>query len=190
MQMGFYFDQTRCTGCYACVAACKDWHNIPVGPVSWRKVETIEKGKYPQPFVAFLSTSCYHCASPACVDFCPSAAITKRKEDGIVVVDRYECRGKDKCAICLDVCPYKAPQFGPEPDAKMQMCNFCLEKLNEGDRPVCVVACPMEALDAGPIEELKEKYGHGRSAEGFTYDGEIKPSIIFKLKSSSASSMQ
>ena len=45
-QMGFYFDQTRCTGCYACVVACKDWHDIDAGPVSWMRVNTIEKGKF------------------------------------------------------------------------------------------------------------------------------------------------
>ena len=77
MQMGFYFDQARCTGCFACVAACKDWHNITADSVSWRKVETIEKGRYPQPFMAFLATSCYHCASPACANFCPSEAETQ-----------------------------------------------------------------------------------------------------------------
>jgi anaerobic dimethyl sulfoxide reductase subunit B (iron-sulfur subunit) len=184
--MGFYFDQTRCTGCYACIAACKEWHDIPAGPVSWRSVQTIEKGKFPDLFVAFLSTSCFHCASPACVDFCPSKAITKRKEDGIVVVDRYECRGKDQCAICLDVCSYQAPQFGPEPDAKMQICDFCLDRLVTGDRPACVSACPMEALDAGPLEELEKRYGQGRSAEGFIFDDEMKPSIIFKPKSGPA----
>jgi anaerobic dimethyl sulfoxide reductase subunit B (iron-sulfur subunit) len=35
MQLAFYFDQTRCTGCYTCVVACKDWHDIPAGPASW-----------------------------------------------------------------------------------------------------------------------------------------------------------
>ena len=187
MQIGFYFDQSRCTGCYACVAACKEWHCIPAGPVSWRKVQTIEKGKFPDLFVAFLATSCYHCVSPACVDFCPSEAITKRKEDGIVIVDRYECRGKDLCAICLDVCPYQAPQFGPEPDAKMQKCNFCLDRLVVNEKPACVAACPMDALDAGPLPELEKKYGQEKSAEGFIYNNELKPSIIFKRKSNPAS---
>jgi len=53
MQMGFYFDQTRCIGCFTCIVACKDWHDIPAGPASWRWVHTIEKGKYPELFVSF-----------------------------------------------------------------------------------------------------------------------------------------
>ena len=59
MQMGFYFDQTRCIGCYACVVACKDWHDIPAGPASWMRVKTLELGKYPRPFVVHLPSPCY-----------------------------------------------------------------------------------------------------------------------------------
>ena len=114
MQLAFYFDQTRCTGCYTCVVACKDWHDVPAGPASWMKVTTIERGKYPHPFVAFLASACYHCAKPVCLAACPVQAITKREEDGIVVVNRDLCLGKNACDKCLKACPYKAPQFGAE----------------------------------------------------------------------------
>jgi len=182
VQMGFYFDQTRCTGCYACVVACKDWHNVAAGPASWRRVTTIEKGRFPDVFVAFLSHSCYHCANPACVATCPAGAITKREKDGVVTIDRAKCRGKDQCDLCLQACPYQAPQFGVESDAKMQKCDFCLDRLAEGKQPVCVAACPMYALDAGPLEELEKKYGCERQAEGFVSSRKEKPSIIFKPK--------
>ena len=39
-QMGFYFDQTRCIGCYTCSVACKDWHNIPE-KVNWRQIKVL-----------------------------------------------------------------------------------------------------------------------------------------------------
>jgi hypothetical protein len=58
MQLALYFDQTRCTGCYTCVVACKDWHDIPAGPANWIRVTTIERGKYPHPFLAFLASTC------------------------------------------------------------------------------------------------------------------------------------
>ena len=58
-QMGFYFDQTRCTGCFACAVACKDWHDIDAGPVNWLRVRTIEEGKFPDVFVACLASLCY-----------------------------------------------------------------------------------------------------------------------------------
>jgi len=182
MQIGFYFDQTRCTSCYTCVVACKDWHDVPPGPASWRRVTTIEKGKFPDVFVAFLSSSCYHCAQPACAAACPAGAITKRKEDGIVTVDQQKCLGKDRCDLCLQSCPYEAPQFGAEQNAKVQMCNLCLDRLKEGKKPICVAGCPMRALDAGPIDELRALYGDKTEAVAFTYSTDLKPSVIFKPK--------
>lgn len=181
MQMGFYLDQTRCIGCYTCIVACKDWHDIPAGPAAWRKVMTIEKGKYPDLFVAFLTTSCYHCEKPSCIDACPTNAIIKRESDGVVIVNQEDCLGKD-CSVCLPACPYEIPQFGAEEKAKMQKCNFCLDRLAENKKPICVDACPTRALDAGPIEELKRKYGDIREAEGFTYSNELVPAIVFKPK--------
>ena len=43
-QYGIYINQNRCTGCFACVVACKDWHDVPAGPASWIRVKTVEKG--------------------------------------------------------------------------------------------------------------------------------------------------
>ena len=182
MQMGFYFDQTRCTGCFTCIVACKDWNDVDAGPANWRRVIAIEKGKYPDLFVAFLSTACYHCVEPACVSACPVDAISKRELDGVVVVDREACLGKDNCDMCLQACPYDAPQFGAEENAKMQKCHFCLDRLAENKKPICVDACPVRALDAGPIEELRAKYGDIREAEGFVYSEKLIPSIVFKPK--------
>ena len=184
MQIGFYFDQTRCTGCSTCIVACKDWNDVEAGPVSWRRVITIEKGKYPDLFVAFLATACYHCLKPACVDACPVGAISKREQDGVVVVDRDACLGNDSCEMCVEACPYDAPQFGVEKDAKMQKCDFCLERLAEGKKPICVDACPMRAMDAGSVEELKEKYGDVREAEGFLFNDKLMPAVFFKPKRS------
>ena len=182
-QMGFYFDQTRCTGCYTCAVACKDWHDIDAGPVNWMRVHTIESGQFPEPFLAYLGTPCYHCDNPPCVLACPAEAITKRTSDGIVVVDRNKCVGNKECnTLCLNACPWDAPQFGPEDGAKMQKCDLCLERLEQGQQPICVEACPMYALDAGPLDELKTKYGDAVSAEGFSYSARFNPSVVFKPK--------
>ncbi len=82
--MGFYIDQTRCTGCYICVVACKDWHDVPAGPAAWIRIINIERGKYPEPFIAYLPSTCYHCSEPDCISACPVNAIPNREEDGIV----------------------------------------------------------------------------------------------------------
>ena len=182
-QYGFYFDQTRCIGCHTCSVACKDWHDIDAGPVNWRRVELIEKGKFPDLFVAYTSIACNHCAEPPCVKVCPEKAITKRESDGIVVVDREKCLGNEECNMrCLNACPWKAPQFGPEDNAKMQKCDLCLDRLEQGKAPICVEACPMYALDAGPLEFLREKYsdiGKGIDIPDFE---KFNPSLLMKKK--------
>jgi anaerobic dimethyl sulfoxide reductase subunit B (iron-sulfur subunit) len=81
-----YLDQTRCTCCFPCVVACKDKHDVPAGPASWRRLKTIEKGEHPDP--GFLTNHCYHSGTPACVSTCTAGAISKREKDGIVVVAR------------------------------------------------------------------------------------------------------
>jgi anaerobic dimethyl sulfoxide reductase subunit B (iron-sulfur subunit) len=180
MQIGFYFDQTKCTGCFTCIVACKDWNDVPAGPASWRRVTTIGKGIYPDLFTAYLTTSCYHCSKPDCIKACPAGAIRKREEDGVVVVDSEICLGRDSCGMCYDACLYNAPQFGTEENARMQKCDFCLDRLEDGKQPVCVESCPMRALDAGLLDDLREKYGDIRDAEGFTFFSECNPSIIFR----------
>jgi anaerobic dimethyl sulfoxide reductase subunit B (iron-sulfur subunit) len=182
MQYGFYFDQNRCTGCFTCVVACHDWHDVPAGPASWLRVKTTEKGQYPDLFVSFLAMACYHCLEPACVPACPVDAIAKRDEDGIVTVDREVCLGRDNCSLCLEACPYDAPQFGAEENSKMQKCNFCIDRWEEGKKPACVQSCPTWALDAGSMDELKAKYGDVGDADGFVYSEELIPSITFKPK--------
>ena len=182
MQLGFYFDQTRCTGCFTCIVACKDWNNLEAKSVTWKRVVVIEKGKYPDLYVLFLSTACYHCVEPACLNACPAEAISKRKQDGVVVVDRDKCLGKLECGNCSEACPYDAPQFGPEQDARMQKCHFCLDRLAENKRPVCVDACPARALDAGPMEALRARYGNTGDAEGHIHHANLNPAFIIKGK--------
>ncbi len=183
MNMGFYFNQARCIGCATCGVACKDWYDIPAGPAKWMRVTTSERGKFPNVVVTFLALACAHCGKPSCVPACPVSAITKRPEDGIVIVDRQICLGRDACgAPCFEACPYEAPQFGEEKNAKMQKCNLCLERWVQGQNPICVDACPTRALDAGPIDDLRAKYGDLKEIEGFKCAVDIQPSIVFKAR--------
>lgn len=185
MQYGFYFDQSRCSGCFTCVIACKDWHEYDLRsePANWIKINTIEKGRFPDPSISFLFITCLHCADPSCIPVCPVGAITKREEDGIVITDREICMGSENCdGFCKVVCPYKAPEFGSGEDVKIQKCDLCLDRWVQGRKPICIEACPMRALDAGPLDELKAKYGEIRAAEGFVYSEKTKPSVFFKSK--------
>lgn len=181
-QKGFFFDQSRCSGCFTCILACKQWHSVEHEARNWRRVETIEGGIYPHLQVSFLSLSCCHCEVPLCADACPASAITKRDEDGIVLVDPNRCLGQESCGVCKESCPYGVPEFGNGVGRKMEKCDFCFERLEEGKNPICVDACPMRALDAGLFAELLGRYGPQRDAEGFKHSTEARPSIVMRRK--------
>jgi anaerobic dimethyl sulfoxide reductase subunit B (iron-sulfur subunit) len=64
----------------------------------------------------------------------------------------------------------------------MEKCDLCLERWQQGKMPICVEACPMRALDAGSLEELRSKYGDCREGAGFVRISEAGPSILIKGK--------
>ena len=106
-------------------------------------------GQFPNVTNKTISLSCMHCAKPSCMEICPAKAISKRVEDGIVVVDRSKCIA---CRSCASACPFHMPQYGRT--GVMQKCNLCLERLGQGKQPSCVATCPGEALKCGTIEAL------------------------------------
>ena len=109
MPRGFFYDNTRCTGCRTCVIACKDYHDH--GPdMAFRMVIDYEGGSW-QPdvdgtfsqdaFAYHVSISCNHCNNPVCTRVCPTGAMHK-DDNGIVSVDAHRCIGcfTDQC-VCL-----------------------------------------------------------------------------------------
>jgi anaerobic dimethyl sulfoxide reductase subunit B (iron-sulfur subunit) len=178
MQQAFYFDQTRCTGCHACVVACKDWNDLPAELVFWRRVETYEEGKFPDVRVYHVTVSCNHCEKPACAEACPEEAIVKR-DDGVVLIDDDKCTG---CQVCEDACPYGAIQFRPGDDAKAEKCTFCSDRLAGGEIPVCVGACPMRALDCGDLESLADRPEVSRTAKHLPDGAYTTGSLLIKSK--------
>ena len=99
MQVGFHFNQTRCTGCNACRVACKDWHDQPSGPASYMRIDYTEEGPFPNVFAGYLISNCYQCEEPVCSYICPNEVLSKREEDGIVVFDKDKCREEVPCGI-------------------------------------------------------------------------------------------
>ena len=150
-QLGFVHNNVDCIGCRACEIACKDKNGLPPGP-RFRRVQYIEGGTYPDVFAYKVNVSCNHCAEPACLPTCPTGAIFKRKDNGIVDIDSTLCIG---CRRCEAACPYGAPQFIPELNI-VGKCNLCVDEIDAGRKPYCVMACMMRTLDVGPISELRE----------------------------------
>jgi Fe-S-cluster-containing dehydrogenase component len=172
---GMVIDLKRCTGCFACVMACKVEHQTPP-KVFWAKVLRSERGKYPVVTRQPIPVLCMHCKEPECEKVCPTGA-TKKRDDGIVIVDNKICVG---CRYCVVACPYGARYFVPkwtdyftgkdQPSSKyaeyarkkwlaendkgvVTKCTFCVERVEKGRKPACVEACPAEARTFGDLDD-------------------------------------
>jgi anaerobic dimethyl sulfoxide reductase subunit B (iron-sulfur subunit) len=153
--------------------ACKDWYDTDTS--FFRHVTAVEEGEFPAVRLSYLSVACNHCEEAQCVEVCPSGAITKRASDGVVIQDSSQCIG---CKYCSWVCPYDAPQFVPERD-RVEKCNFCFERLDAGQEPVCVAACITRALQFGDIEELQRQAVATRVVPGLPDPDLTRPAIVF-----------
>lgn len=149
-QRGFLVDLSRCTACKACEIACKNRNKLDVGP-RLRRVTQVETGEFPDVHVTNLSMACMHCGKPACVEVCPTGAITKRDSDGLVIVDSSKCIG---CHYCFFACPFGVPQYGA--DGTMVKCDGCKDFVEMGKDPACAAVCFYGALHAGSLDELAQ----------------------------------
>lgn len=156
-QYGFYFDQTLCVGCRTCQIACKDKNRLEIGEL-YRNVHSYETGEFPNPGIYHLADTCHHCTDPACVKVCPTGRTKKDEKTGVVFHDpNVNCLG-EHCQACVASCPYHHPVLRAEINA-VGKCDMCRDLIANGEKPACVAACMTRALDFGPVEELKEKYG-------------------------------
>jgi anaerobic dimethyl sulfoxide reductase subunit B (iron-sulfur subunit) len=178
VQHGFFFDQSRCSGCRACTLACKSWNRLPPGPLKYLKIYEYEKGMFPDVRVYFQWMPCYHCEKPACISKCKTGAIYKEEKYGAVLIDNAKCTG---CRSCYKACPYGAPVFeSDEKKTEAQKCTMCIDRLEVGLKPICVLSCPNRALDFGPLESLVISYKADRDLEDLPNSQITQPSIVFK----------
>lgn len=152
-QKGFYFDQTRCTGCRTCSVACSDLHNYAPDIVLRRVIE-FEGGTWKvnpngtctqNVFAYYTSIGCNECENPVCVKACP-----------------YGSPVLDKAAM------------------KMRKCDGCVARTSKGGMPVCVEACPERALEFGDIEELRKKHGNNAAIAPLPDPAETKPCLTIR----------
>ncbi len=176
MRYGFAIDTARCIGCQTCATSCKLSNNLPNG-VIWNRVLTdggdavdCAAGSYPEGLrVSHIPLACQHCENPACVKVCPVGATYKDPETGIVRQDYSKCIG---CRMCMSACPYtgvrsfnwEEPQFyidfpigdaDVEPHQKhtVEKCTMCKQRIDRGEKPRCVHACPGRARFWGDLDD-------------------------------------
>ncbi len=100
-------------------------------------IEDKVKLEFEQTFMFYLPRICEHCLNPSCAASCPSGAIYKRSEDGIVLVDQDQCRG---WRMCISGCPYKKVYFNHK-TGKAEKCTFCYPRIEVGIPTVCSETC-------------------------------------------------
>lgn len=102
-----------------------------------KNVDTEGMHEFEHTFMMWLPRLCEHCLNPACVASCPSGAIYKRDEDGIVLIDEHRCRGWREC---VSACPYKKIYFNWQ-RKRSEKCIFCYPRIENGAPTVCSHSC-------------------------------------------------
>lgn len=184
-QYGFYIDTKRCSGCKACLNACKDRQNLADGE-KFRKVFEFAGGNWSKDmfggqvadvYTYYVAMACNQCDDPACMAICPGKAYTKRESDGVVVLDPKKCIS---CFQCIDACPYNAPTYDYKAE-HMKKCVMCTDEATADGvpSPKCVTGCPSRVLDFGEIGELRRKYG--RANEIGMFKPITNPNLVVSL---------
>ncbi|GGK72321.1 nitrate reductase subunit beta [Ornithinimicrobium pekingense] len=135
-------------------------------------IEDKVKFEFEQTFMFYLPRICEHCLNPSCAASCPSGAIYKREEDGIVLVDQDKCRG---WRMCVTGCPYKKVYFNHK-TGKAEKCTFCYPRVEVGIPTVCAETCvgrlryiglmlydADKVLEAAAVEDEHDLYEAQRS---------------------------
>ncbi len=145
-----------------------NWEEILGGEFSKRSQDynfaSMEKeiyGEFENTFMMYLPRLCEHCLNPACAAACPSGAIYKREEDGIVLIDQEKCRG---WRMCVSGCPYKKIYFNWE-SGKSEKCTFCYPRIEAGDPTVCSETCVGRIRYLGVMLYDADKISDAASAE-------------------------
>ena len=170
--IGMLYDATLCIGCKACMVGCKDANDMPVeradeSPIwdtpldaSGKTLNIIKLYKNGTAEVkdreidgfSFVKRHCMHCVDPGCISVCPTQAMRKDPDNGIVTYHPEACIG---CRYCVWACPYNVPKWDFE-DAfgQINKCQFCNHRLAENKLPACVERCPTGASLFGTRTEL------------------------------------
>jgi len=170
---GYIVDTTRCIGCGACVRACKIENDVPDTYfrtwVERYEIDKNERVRVDSPMGAiesfkedntktevvkafFVPKLCNHCYDSACEQVCPVGA-TYHSPDRVVLIDKKHCVG---CGYCVQACPYGC-RYIDESKGVADKCTLCYHRIQKGEAPACVNACPRNARIFGNLKDPESK---------------------------------
>jgi Fe-S-cluster-containing dehydrogenase component len=184
---GMVIDISKCNACYCCFTACKDeyWENdYPPYTVAqprhgqlWMDLHKAERGKHPYIKVAYMPRPCMQCQDAPCLKSAINGAIYRRP-DGVVVIDSKKAAGQKQL---VQSCPYNAIYWNEEKKLP-QKCTFCVHRLEEGQIPRCVQACPNGCLNFGDLENPESSIFRllkSAQAEVFHAEWKTSPNVYY-----------
>lgn len=157
MKAQFTFHPERCVGCGACVMACVDQNQIDVD--ERKPYRLLKKNEYvegEQIDIVYFTHGCMQCKDHPCANACRKGCFSFDRSTGTVILDSENCVG---CHACERACPFDAIQFTR--DRKAAKCNGCIQNLKRDRLPLCVMACPMQAIT---IDEKNDVLEAGRKS--------------------------
>jgi carbon-monoxide dehydrogenase iron sulfur subunit len=178
-----FVNPERCVGCKQCEIACAVEHSQ-----SKNLYQALFERPKPTSCIhvlpgLYLSTSfpnkCRHCDPAPCMSVCPTGAISRDAELGMVVVDGYKCI---TCAMCAMVCPFDVLTFYPSAAVKLDKdvaikCDHCIDRQRQGRIPACVETCKVGALVFGDINDLVKDEGLRLARVVSVAVGEMQPQM-------------
>jgi len=161
-------DTTLCVGCRACEAACNTVNELPPPSQPFKDLSVLNTLRRttsktytvvnrfeatPQsPKTIFVKKQCNHCLEPACASSCFVRAFKKTPE-GAVTYDHTVCVG---CRYCMVACPFEIPTYEYDKvlEPRIMKCTMCYPRVQKGQLPGCVQACPKEAMTFGKRKDI------------------------------------
>lgn len=140
-QYAFEVNLDQCSGCKACVTACHNENGLDEDE-TWRSVGLLQGGTSQEPVIQHITTACHHCLDPACLNGCPVNAYEKSLTTGVVKHLEDQCIG---CQYCTFTCAYNVPKYSKKKGI-VHKCDMCISRLEVGQAPACVRACPNGAI--------------------------------------------
>ena len=147
-------------------------------PYNWLFIQTATASVNGEEFELTIPRRCMHCENPPCVKLCPWGA-AKQEPNGLSRIDSDICLGGSKCN---SVCPWDVPQRqtgvglyldilpGLAGNGVMYKCDRCYQKLEQGEIPACIEACPENVQTIGPRSEMIEKaHALAKQTKGYLY---------------------